>query len=90
MKAGKFIENQQDMAAEIAVSFLDPQKTLGLTTEVLKKVLSTPKGIKMNDLYPVLEDLDSIQRYMHDCMDIGVLIDIEKFVDLRFADAACR
>jgi CheY-like chemotaxis protein/ABC-type nitrate/sulfonate/bicarbonate transport system substrate-binding protein len=90
VKAGKFIENHQDMAAEIAVSFLDPQKTLGLTTEVLKKVLSTPKGIKMNDLYPVLEDLDSIQRYMHDCMDIGVLIDIEKFVDLRFADAACR
>ncbi len=90
VKAGKFIENHLDMAAEIAVSFLDPQKTLGLTTEVLKKVLSTPKGIKMNDLYPVLEDLDSIQRYMHDCMDIGVLIDIVKFVDLRFADAACR
>ncbi|MBA4369650.1 MAG: multifunctional response regulator receiver/nitrate/sulfonate/bicarbonate ABC transporter substrate-binding protein [Desulfobacterium sp.] len=90
VKAGKFIENHQDMAAEIAVSFLDPQKTLGLTTEVLKKVLSTPKGIKMNDLYPVLEDLDSIQRYMHDFMDIGVLIDIEKFVDLRFAEAACR
>lgn len=90
VQAGKFIENHHDMAAEIAVSFLDPQKTLGLTTEVLKKVLSTPKGIKMNDLYPVLEDLDSIQRYMHDSMNIGVLIDIEKFVDLRFADAACR
>lgn len=90
VKAGKFVESHQDMAAEIAVSFLDPQKTLGLTTDVLKKVLTTPKGIKMNDLYPVLEDLDSIQRYMHDFMDIGVLIDIEKFVDLRFADAACR
>jgi len=89
-QAGKFIDNHQDRASEIAVSFLDPQKSLGLTAEVLKKVLTTPNGIKMNDLYPVLEDLDAIQRYMHDSMDIGVLIDIEKFVDLRFADAACR
>lgn len=90
VQAGKFIEKQQDRAAEIAVAFLDPQKKLGLTTEVLKKVLTAPKGIKMDDLYPVLDDLDAIQRYMHDSMNIGVLIDMEKFVDLRFADAACR
>jgi len=44
----------------------------------------------MDDLYPVINDLDTIQRYMHDEMGIGTLIDVEKFVDLRFAEAACR
>jgi len=88
--AGRFVEENKDLAAEIAVAFLDPKKELGLTPDVLNKVLTEPQGIKMNDLYPVLEDLDKIQRYMHDEMDIGVLIDMEKFVDLRFADAACK
>ena len=83
----KKMENKAK-AAEIAVEFLDPQKTLGLTVPVLKNVLEMPMGIHMNDLYPVLEDLDAIQRYMHEHMDIGTIIDIEKFVDLKFADAA--
>jgi ABC-type nitrate/sulfonate/bicarbonate transport system substrate-binding protein len=90
VEAGRFIEKNKAQAAEIAVSFLDPQKALGLTSEVLNKVLDTPQGIRMNDLYPVLEDLDTIQRYMHDEMGFGKLIDVEKFADLRFADAACR
>lgn len=90
VQAGKFVERNKDKAAQIAVAFLDPKKELGLTHSVLNKVLDQPQGIKMDDLYPVLGDLDEIQRYMHDEMDIGVLIDLEKFVDLRFADAACR
>jgi len=90
VEAGRFIDKNKIQAAEIAVSFLDPQKALGLTSEVLNKVLDTPQGIRMNDLYPVLEDLDTIQRYMHDEMGFGKLIDVEKFADLRFADAACR
>jgi ABC-type nitrate/sulfonate/bicarbonate transport system substrate-binding protein len=88
--AGRFVEENRDLAADIAVAFLDPKKELGLTPQVLNKVLTEPQGIKMNDLYPVLEDLDKIQRYMHDEMDIGVLIDVEKLVDLRFADEACK
>ena len=88
--AGQFVEENKDLAAEIAVAFLDPKKELGLTTDVLSRVLNEPRGIKTNDLYPVLEDLDKIQRYMHDEMGIGVLIDLEKFVDLRFADATCK
>jgi len=90
VEAGRFVEQNKELAAEIAVAFLDPKKELGLTPDVLNRILTEPNGIKMNDLYPVLEDLDKIQRYMHDEMDIGVLIDVEKFVDLRFADAACK
>lgn len=88
--AGEFIENNKSAAAEIAVAFLDPQKKVGLKTPVLENVLNMPQGIKMNDLYPVVEDLDIIQRYMFEKMGIGKLIDVEKFVDLRFADAVCQ
>ncbi len=90
VQVGKFVEEDKDAAAEIAVAFLDPKKELGLTTDVLTRVLKEPQGIRMNDLYPVLEDIDAIQRYMHDEMGIGVLIDVEKFIDLQFADAACK
>jgi ABC-type nitrate/sulfonate/bicarbonate transport system substrate-binding protein len=90
VEAGRFVEENRELAAEIAVAFLDPKKELGLTTEVLNRVLNEPHGIKTHDLYPVLEDLDKIQRYMHDEMGIGVLVDLEKFVDLRFADVVCK
>ncbi len=87
VQAGEYVEKNKDKAAQIAVAFLDPKQELGLTTSVLKKVLDEKQGIKLTGLYPDLEDLDKMQRYMHDEMDIGVLIDLEKFVDLRFADA---
>ena len=51
-------------------------------------MLSDPKGIRTDDLYPVIEDLDAIQEYMVDKMDIGRRIDLEKFVTCQFADAA--
>ncbi len=91
VKAGKTIDTEMDLASEVAVNFLDPMKKIGLKPEIIKsRVLDVPQGIKMNDLYPVLEDLDTIQRYMHDEMGIGVMIDVEKFVDIRFADNACK
>jgi hypothetical protein len=37
-----------------------------------------------------MEDLDVIQRFMKDNMNIGGIIDLEKFVDLRFANEACK
>ena len=89
VKAGRFVEQNKDKAAEIAVNFLDPDKTLGLNTTVLNKVLTQPGGITMNNLYPVKEELDRIQQYMHHEMDIGKLIDLDRFVDLRFADKSC-
>ncbi len=88
VQAGKYIEGNKEKAAEIAVNFIDPEKKLGLTTEVLTKVLNMPGGITMNDLYPVIKDLDAMQHYMKYEMGIGKLIDVEKFVDLRFADSA--
>ncbi len=89
VRAGKFAEQHKDTAAEIAVSFLDPQQKLGLQKNVLLNVLNDPKGITMNDLLPVLDDLDKMQRYMHKHMGIGQLIDLEKFVDLQFAKVVC-
>ncbi len=88
VQAGEYVEKNKDKAAEIAVAFLDPRQEQGLTTQVLKKVLDEDHGLTMTDLFPNLKELDKMQRYMHDEMGIGVLIDLEKFVDLRFADAA--
>ena len=90
VKAGKFIQNRPETAAEVAVSFLDPQKMLGLKVPVLKNVLTEPQGIKTGDLFPSLEEIDRMQRYMVEKMGIGSLIDVEKFVDSQFAEAACK
>ena len=89
VQSGQFIAQQPDKAAEIAVDFLDPHKTLGLKVPVIKNVLKEPQGIKTDDLFPVIEDLDRIQRYMAEEMGIGTLIDLEKLVDTRFARVAC-
>lgn len=90
VKAGKFIKDKPETAAEIAVSFLDPTKKLGLKVPLLKNVLTEKEGIKTIDLYPNIEDLNTIQEYMFRKMGIGSLIDIEKFVDTRFANQACK
>jgi CheY-like chemotaxis protein len=87
--AGRFVEKNKESAADIAVNFLDPEKTIGLNNQVLMKVLNQDGGITMNDLYPIKEDLDKIQKYMFNSMDIGKLIDLDQFVDLRFANKSC-
>lgn len=89
VKAGKFVKQNPGAAAEIAVGFLDPTGELGLKVPVLEKVLTDPLGITTDDLYPNMEDLDRIQQYMHNKMNTGGLIDLNRFVDLRFAEAAC-
>jgi chemotaxis signal transduction protein len=63
---------------------------MGLKPGLLKQVLTDPKGIRTDDLYPVLEDLDVIQQYMTKKMNIGSIIDLESFVDSRFAQEACK
>ncbi len=90
VKAGKYINDRPETAAKIGVDFLDPEGKLGLKVPLLKNVLTEPLGIKTHDLYPVVEDLEKMQNYMHDEMSIGNLIDIKKFVDSRFAKAACK
>jgi hypothetical protein len=44
----------------------------------------------MNDLYPVKDELIKIQKYMFDEMGIGKIINMDDFVDMRFADIACK
>ena len=90
VKAGEFVEQKPQLAAEIGVSFLDPQKKLGLKVPILKKVLTERKGIKTGDLFPSLTALDQMHTYMTHTMGIGTPIDLQRFVDLRFAKAACQ
>ena len=88
--AGKFIRERPENSARIAVNFLDPEKKIGLKVPVLKNVLTDPMGIRTDDLYPSREELDIIQRYMAQDMGIGHIIDLDTFVDTRFADAVCE
>ncbi|MCA1793141.1 MAG: ABC transporter substrate-binding protein [Desulfobacteraceae bacterium] len=90
VEAGKHISDNITDSARIGVRFLDPEATLGLSAPVLSNVLSTSNGIMTNDLFPVLQDFDNMQKYMHDVMGVGSLVDIEKFIDSRYAETACR
>ncbi len=84
VKSGKFIGISPTTAALVGAAFL------GQKPEVIKRVLTEPPDrITTANLLPVLEDLGTIQDYMHDKM--GIMqdkIDLEKFVDLTFAKAA--
>ncbi len=83
----KYVEDDKIRAAKIALEFLDPEGKLGLSSEVLTNVFSQPMAIHWQSLYPDAEHVDKIQRYMHDVMKIGKLIDLDKFIESRFADA---
>jgi chemotaxis signal transduction protein/ABC-type nitrate/sulfonate/bicarbonate transport system substrate-binding protein len=88
--AGRSIREDIPRSAAIAVDFLDPQQKLGLSADLLQSVLSDPQGIRTDDLYPSVADLETIQSYMQDEMGIGRRIDLGRFVDPRFADVACK
>ncbi|MCK5312309.1 MAG: response regulator [Desulfobacteraceae bacterium] len=83
---GEYIEDDKTKAADIAVSFLDPQGKLGLNSQVLQNVFAQPQAIRWDGLDPVIEDLDKVQKYMHDVMGIGKIIDLEKFINKTFAN----
>jgi ABC-type nitrate/sulfonate/bicarbonate transport system substrate-binding protein len=90
VEAGKHIAELPEDSARIGVNFLDPQGTLGLTASVLTTVLTAPQGITTRDLFPIVQDFDNMQRYMHDVMRVGTLVDLEKLIDSRYAEAACQ
>ena len=90
VEAGHFIMENPDPSSEIAASFLDPDRKMGLDPQILRQILTDPKGIRTDDLFPVKEDLDRIQRYMSEKMGIGAVIDLDAFVDTRFAEKACK
>ncbi len=88
IEAGEFIAKKPDLAAEIGVSFLDPQKTLGLKVPILKNVLTEHQGIKTDDLMPEVTALELMQNYMKKEMDVDITVDFSSFVNLDFAKNA--
>jgi len=88
VETGEYIENDKTRAAQIAVNFLDPEGKMGLNPQVLQNVFSQPMAIRWDGLYPEAADLDKIQKYMHDVMEIGKIIDLEQFIESSFADSA--
>lgn len=90
VQAGQMIKREPGTAAEIAVKFLDPDKKLGLKKAVLQNVLTEPSGITTTDLYPVIDDLRRMQTYMTNKMGVGAEVDLDAFVDTRFAEKACE
>jgi chemotaxis signal transduction protein/CheY-like chemotaxis protein len=88
--AGQAVKENIEQAAGVAVNFLDPEGKIGLSPDLLKNVLSDPAGIVYDDLYPVKEDLATIQEYMTQKMGIGRPIDLDVFIDPRFATEACK
>ena len=63
---------------------------LGQDKSVIQRVLNEPPDrVKTSELFPVIQDLATIQDYMHD--EMGIMkskIDLEAFVDSSFAQEA--
>ncbi len=90
VEAGKRIELQKDLAAEVGVKFLDPNGELGIEHSIIRKLFDEHGGLRTSDLFPRISDFDRIQSYMNRSMKIGTAVDLEKFIDIRFAESACR
>ena len=84
VKSGLAIDAQPDPASAIGANFLSQEKA------VIQRVLTDPPDrITTSRLFPVVEDLDTIQHYMMDKMKVMTsLIDLDGFVDTRFAKLA--
>lgn len=84
VSSGKIATDNVPEAAEIGAKFL------GQPADIIKGILSDPPDrIMTNELLPVHEDFEKMQNYM--CDKMGVLkakIDLEKFIDTRFAKEA--
>ncbi len=84
VRSGLAIDGQPDAASAIGAMFLSQKK------EVIKKVLTEPADrITTGELFPTIDDFEMIQQYMMDEMHIMTsLIDLDKFIDTRFAREA--
>lgn len=89
-ETGSRLADEPDKAAALAVDFLDPHKTLRLDPETLEHLLTGEQGLDTRNLSPDPAELERIQDYMYNEMDIGGLIDVNKFVDASFAEQAQR
>jgi len=84
VRSGLAVDAQPDPAAAIGAEFLSQDK------QVIQRVLTEPADrITTSELFPSIDDFETIQKYMMDQMNIMTsLIDLEKFVDTRFAREA--
>ena len=84
VRSGLAIDAQPEPASVIGGNFLSQDK------DIIRKVLTEPPDrILTGELFPVKEDLDTIQRYMMDEMKIMTsLVDLDLFVDTSFAKKA--
>ena len=84
VSSGNFVQQNIADATKIGSSFL------GQSEDVVKRVLTDPPDrVMTSELMPVVEDLDKIQNYMCDKMNVlKGKIDLDKFVDDRFAKEA--
>ncbi len=84
VRSGLAIDAQPEPASVIGGNFLSQDR------EVIFKVLTQPPDrILTGELFPIIQDLDVIQKYMMDEMKIMTsLIDLDDFVDTRFAQKA--
>jgi len=89
VRSGMFIVSKPETAAHIGVEFFDPNGYLELTPKMLKAILQHPLGIKTDNLFPVEADLEQIQKYMSEEMNIGQKIDVKQLIDSSFANEAC-
>ncbi len=89
VKAGKVMAVDTANAARVGVEFLDPDKSIGLKEALLKKVITDPNGIRWDSLYPSAADFETIHKYMSEELHIAGELDIDRLLDLRFADKAC-
>jgi len=89
VRSGLFIKSKPRTAAQIGLSFFDPDNELDLTPQMLERVLQHPLGIKTDNLYPVAQDLEQILHYMQNEMGMGQSINVNDLIVSRFADAAC-
>ncbi len=82
--SGNFVQQDVDATTKIGSQFL------GQSEDVVKKVLTEPTDrVMTNELLPVVDDLSKIQDYMCDTMNVlKGKIDLDKFVDTRFAKEA--
>ena len=84
VNAGIFIDENPEEAAIIGAGFLNQDE------DVIRSVLSDPVDrITTSRLYPSVNDLNVMQNYMLNDMKIMTsTIDMDQFVETRFAEAA--
>ncbi len=84
VKSGFAITEDPGMASVIGAEFL------GQDESVIKQVLTEPPDrITTDRLFPTIKELEMMQNYMEQYMNIiDTKIDMNKFVDIQFAEAA--